>query len=246
MNRPRRWLEEADTPDEARELLRAGRGPAPMTAEQRSRTGARAVRLLAVPVAGGLLFWLKGVAIAAGLFTAAAGLYHGIGSKSSAHTPVVAVSSSSRPGIPAAPSQPPEVDRAAPPASASAAATEDVEEAPAPRRAKTPATTPPTQGSPRASASVDEGDSLAREVEYLEQARALVASRPAEAIQRLERHAVAFPKGKLGMEREFLIVDALRRTGRSADARRRGEALLARSKDGLYKERVKRMLGSLQ
>jgi hypothetical protein len=80
----------------------------------------------------------------------------------------------------------------------------------------------------------------------LEQARVALGADPAGALAVTEAHAARFPRGKLGMEREFLAIEALRRLGRSADARARGEALLARAQGGLYEQRTRKLLEGLR
>lgn len=87
-------------------------------------------------------------------------------------------------------------------------------------------------------------DPLLREAQLLDQARALLAASPSAALSRLDQHARQFPQGKLGLERELLTIEALRRLGRGAEARARGETLLARSAGTPYEARVRRTLGS--
>jgi hypothetical protein len=81
-----------------------------------------------------------------------------------------------------------------------------------------------------------------RETVLLEEARVRLDRSPAEALGRLEQHAREFPGGKLGPEREFLAIAALRRLGRHAEAQARGEALLSRAKGSPYEQRVRHML----
>src|SRR5262249_8668637 len=59
-----------------------------------------------------------------------------------------------------------------------------------------------------------EVDMLAQEVALLDRARAALASSPAQALALADEHAARFPHGKLGMEREMVAIDALRRLGR--------------------------------
>lgn len=95
-----------------------------------------------------------------------------------------------------------------------------------------------------AGSSTPEADPLLREARLLDEARGLLAARPAEALARLDEHARLFPGGKLALEREFLVIDALGRLGRGAEARARGEALLARSAGTPYEKRVRARLES--
>jgi hypothetical protein len=216
-----------------------------MTGAERARSTLRVDRLAALPVAAGVWFWLKGLAIAAGLAATAVVVVKGpLSSSAPAEAPsssaVVATIASGRP--------PPREPTAPPPASASVAPI------------ATPTAVPATSTAPRPiaseTASAQESEtgnepppaatsSLAREAAMLEQARSLLASRPSEALAKLEEHAATFPSGQLGLERELLAIDALRRLGRSSDARARAEALLVRARGGLYEERVRRMLEAM-
>jgi hypothetical protein len=89
-------------------------------------------------------------------------------------------------------------------------------------------------------------DSLAEEAALLERARGALASSPGEALARTEEHAARFPSGKLGMERELVAIDALRRLGRRAEARTRAESLLERAHGGLYEPRLRQLLDGLR
>jgi hypothetical protein len=102
-----------------------------------------------------------------------------------------------------------------------------------------------TASSARSETPVGDVDTLAREAAMLEDARALLDRTPGDALSKLEEHAAAFPSGHLALEREMMAVDALRRLGRTDDARSRGRALLARYHGSLYEERVRAMLDSL-
>jgi hypothetical protein len=64
----------------------------------------------------------------------------------------------------------------------------------------------------------------------LEGARAKLDRDPAGALRMLDAHARAFPSGSLGLERELIAVDALRRLHRFSLARARGEALAVRAR----------------
>jgi hypothetical protein len=66
------------------------------------------------------------------------------------------------------------------------------------------------------------------------------------ALAGVEEHAAAFPRGRLAAEREFLRIDALRRLGRAAEARRFAETYAARFPRAIYVERVERVLGVMR
>ena len=88
-------------------------------------------------------------------------------------------------------------------------------------------------------------DSLDEEIAMLEDARSLLSSNPARAYEVLQRHAARFPRGKLGMERQLMMIEALQKQGRTTEARSLCESLLARSKGSLYEARLQRMLDNM-
>ena len=83
---------------------------------------------------------------------------------------------------------------------------------------------------------------LAEEVALLDRARAALGGNPSEALRLTADHASRFPRGKMGIERELVAIDALRRLGRGAEARSRAESLLVRARGSLYEERIRKML----
>jgi hypothetical protein len=48
------------------------------------------------------------------------------------------------------------------------------------------------------------------------------------------------------MEREMVAIDALRRLGRTGDARARAEAMLSRARGSLYEERVRKLVEQMR
>jgi hypothetical protein len=96
-----------------------------------------------------------------------------------------------------------------------------------------PGTLPPPRLDPAMSA----------EAALLWEARNVVDSDPAHALVLLHRHAVRFPKPLLGMEREVLVIEALDRSGRRAEAVERAEQLLAASPGAFYRRRLERLIG---
>lgn len=84
---------------------------------------------------------------------------------------------------------------------------------------------------------------VAEEARMLELARAALVSRPAEALAIADEHAVRFPRGQLGAEREFIAIDALLRLGRKVEAARRAEPRLRQAPDSLYARRLRQLLG---
>src|SRR5258708_39715781 len=58
------WRNEPSAPRAVREALRVGRPSRRLSSEVRQRSAARLNRFVVVPAAAGLLFWIKGAAIA--------------------------------------------------------------------------------------------------------------------------------------------------------------------------------------
>jgi hypothetical protein len=76
------------------------------------------------------------------------------------------------------------------------------------------------------------------EVEILSQARALLAKSPDRALALARDHEARFPHGRLAQERDALVVQALRRLGLAAEARKADETFRTRYPDSLYNRAV--------
>jgi hypothetical protein len=251
MKEPRRWMDDAQAPEVVRDLLQGARSPIPMSVESRAR-GHRTLRRVAMlPV--GLAAWIgaKGAVAAMGAFAA-----------TSATTFFVLESQKApEPPPPEAHLTEPAPRTARPAASPLAlwdsegvdpeATEEGLSAPPLQEPATEPATEPGTPaaqgkgGRPLPAASADRDD-LLEESRLLEIARRELASDPAAALSRSGEHARRYPKGQLASERALIEIDALRRLGRAAEARGRAEAFLVRQPDGLYADRVRKLLGSLE
>jgi hypothetical protein len=243
MSEPTRLRDEG--PDAVRALLRHAPRTRTMTAADRSRTRARVARLAGLAAGLGSLAWLQGAAIGAGLGVLAVGAAEVVPTWLSP-APTAARARLAVSAAPVAPAGPvvavatiaPSAEAAAPPASAS---TE-----PPPSRSAARLPEAPAPSADEAASAPPPPDSLAQEAALLERARAALGASPAEALALTEAHAAQFPGAKLGMERELVAIDALRRLGRVADARARGEALLPRARGGLYEERIKKLLDGMR
>lgn len=254
MSGPKRWLHDDTSPHEVRELLQraAGAGRSrPLPADSKARSAARLDRMLALPAAAGVLLWLKGTAIAAiaagvtvvGVVTVTEMLKPSAGPSGSApvvsatrtpgHAPPVRQLTPFAPELPSAPVGSP------PPASDPTTSAAPIAPIAAP---KATAVVGPHAPEPTASS---EDDSIAREAAMLDRARGLLTSDPGAALAAVDALAAAFPSGHMGLERELLAVEALRRLQRVPEARARGEALLQRARGSIYEERVRTILGSL-
>jgi hypothetical protein len=230
--------------DHGRELFRHARKSRPMTTEERARTTWRVGRLGATTVALGSVVWLQGAAWGAGLGLVAVAAANYVPELMAPPTP--ARSAQAPHPTPPAARVAAEVHASSPERSA------QLPEPHVPPKAEAPAlpakapvpdseVRPPTPESPDAEAP-RESDSLAEEAALLNRAQAAIASSPAEALAIAEAHAARFPHGKLTIEREIVMVDALRRQGRVAEARALGEAALVRAKGSLYEARIRKLI----
>ena len=83
------------------------------------------------------------------------------------------------------------------------------------------------------------------EAGILERARAMLDRDPGGALRETNRHAAEHTHGQLAAEREMIAVDALRRLGRTTEARRRAQRLIDRSPSSIYTERARAILREL-
>ncbi len=83
------------------------------------------------------------------------------------------------------------------------------------------------------------------EADYLRRAHSLLGSSPREALTLAEAHPLAYPKGKLGQEREMIVIAALKGLGRTAEAEARGAAFLGRFPESAYRRRIEALVPSL-
>jgi hypothetical protein len=230
-----------DGPEAIRALLRHAPKTRSMTADERARSRARVGRAAAGIAAGaGSLAWLQGAAIGAGLGVLTVGAAQVIPALAPAPAHVQGTSLRPAPApAPGSPSGNRERERererdGEPPLHEPAASLR-----PPPKPPEPPASSTAEAPSPPAV------DSLGEEAALLERARAALGATPAGALALTEEHASRFPSGKLAMERELVAIDALRRLGRTGEARARGEALLVRARGSLYEERIRKVLDGM-
>lgn len=209
-----------------------------MTNAERARSAARISALAATPVALGVGSKLLsgkafGILAAFGLIGAGVGLaiYALGGSGTIVDTSPATQTTASHPAPIA--SAPPTIA----PTVESAIASPPTSAPPPPSVVK-----PKPTVSTSTSASVD---TLALENAILERARGKLGSDPAGALVDLEAHRAQFPSGRLGAERELMAIDALKRLGRNAEAKARGEAFIAANPKSLYVERARKMIEGL-
>jgi len=226
MTDPSRWLDDAETPPELRDLLKSAERPLELDSMTRARLGSRVARL-AVPVS--LVTWLSvksaaAIGVAAGIVTAGTGL-----------------------GISAYVEKQERVEQsaqvaAAPPARRNRGTPESVEP-----QTLTPAPSPsaPEPEAPQAPAATTapaRPGGLAEESLLLERARRALNGQPAQALTLVREHATRFPRGQLASERNLVELEALHRLGRHGEARALAERLLAAGGDDLYRARIQRLL----
>jgi outer membrane protein assembly factor BamD (BamD/ComL family) len=84
----------------------------------------------------------------------------------------------------------------------------------------------------------------AEEVKLLERAQdALRSGRHAEALSLCNEHTKSFPNGMLAQEREVIAVEALVKTGRTAEAKARADAFKKRFPGSSHARRVDALVG---
>ena len=220
-----RRLRDSASP-EVRALLRAGAPSRSMTAEERARSRKRLAGAVAGAAIAGGLSWLPGAAFGAGL-----GLIVGVGTLVAPWSPMDPPLST--PVSTAAPRGPSVRSTSAPePSSAPSAA----EIAPIARSVVSA-----SGAVPSSAPEPTPEDALADEVALLDRARGALSGSPAEALRLTGEHAARYPRGKMSVEREMVAIDALRKLGRTSEARARADALLSRPGGSLYEERIRKM-----
>ncbi|HEY6078768.1 MAG TPA: hypothetical protein VIW29_08190 [Polyangiaceae bacterium] len=231
MSAPRRLIDDPEADQELRSVLQAGGAARPLDDATRRRLRSRVARASALPaVAAGWLF-VKSAAAALGAVAVTGTVVSvtGILPWPSA-AEVAPPSASARPALrqKPAPALPVTTPQAVEPT-----ALPDVDDA----------KVNPTPSLPVATPSASGAGSLSAESTLLEQARREMRVAPALALQIAAEHARRFPRGQLSAERLLIQVEALHRLGRDAEARRLAAPLANGASGGLYRERVRQLLG---
>jgi hypothetical protein len=84
------------------------------------------------------------------------------------------------------------------------------------------------------------------EPQLIERARRALGSDPRRALQLAQEHQRRFPSGALSVEREVIVLDALARSGQSAEALRRARAFEARYPKSIHTPRVRALRTKLE
>lgn len=224
MNGPSRLRDTGS--DEVRALLRHASPPRPIDAKAFSRGERHIARLAAIPVGLGLVFWLKGIALGAGLgVVVVAGVVAVETTQTTTRVPAASVEPSPEPSVTKAP--------AAPVLPSSQAPTEP----PPDDSAVLPKASPVVSTKQPQDAGVD---SLAQEALLIEQARGFVGSDPARALSLTQEYRRRFPRGQLGLESEIVAMESLVQLGRRAEACARAAVVLQRA-PGIYADRIRNL-----
>lgn len=243
MNQPIRWLDDARTDNEVRELLSAGSRPPPFPQMLLVST-ALALTPKAALAANSL--WSSTALLA--LKATGAGLVIGLGSIAA----VTAVASPTWLEHPT-PRATTNVSTKVPSESLSVdhdtSRDGDDHEEPAPITVSAPPpavearmATAPAAAEPSGVEASAKRSGIAAEAELLEQARSQLAISPSRALKLTAQHEHEFAQGQLLAERELIAVDALLRLGRNAEAERRAAPLLSDASNQVFAERLRNLL----
>jgi hypothetical protein len=83
------------------------------------------------------------------------------------------------------------------------------------------------------------------EPQLIERARKALATDPRRALLLAQEHQRRFPAGTLGVERDVIMLEALARSGQTAEARRRAVAFEAKYPSSIHLPRVRALLARL-
>lgn len=237
---PTRWKDAADAPDAVHALLREGARVPPMSDEDRAGI---LTALAALPVAP-LASVAKAPALASsGASTVVTGkVVMGMILVTVAGGVGVWLSTRSAPRSPS-PVQSAPIAESAPQSSTAREVPSAEALAPSSSAAERSAPAIPSSNKP---VPRREQDSLTAESALVGRARTRLETDPAGALASLEEHARTFPNGELAPERDFLTVKALRRVGRTDDARTKARAFLKRYPSSPYAGSVRNVLSELE
>lgn len=117
----------------------------------------------------------------------------------------------------------------------------------APASAIAPSLAAPDQASAIASAPAPDAlaptsPPITTEIALITRAQTALASSPATALALASEHAQTFPRGTYTHEREFIVIEALTRLGRTADARSHARQFRQRYPQSAYLPRLDTML----
>jgi hypothetical protein len=236
VSEPTRWLKDGRAPREVVEMLESMAPPKPASPAVHHKLAARfadagsARAAFGWPLGAKLARLVAGVAIGGGVVFAAAR------ASLVRKAPTDVRESAPAAAAPAVPAPKTAGDPAA-------AANPALPTEPAPVEA-TPPPSRPAVASPSRRAASSNTDTLAEEESILEDARRALITSPARALRFLAAHQRRFPAGELTAERLFLRTDALRRLGRTGDAKRQADALVKLFPNSAYARLVPDLLAA--
>lgn len=210
-------------------MFRAARRDVPSDLELASLSRRLHPLLAAAPHGGGLAskpLLGKAVAVLALAGAAATGVFVATRSDPPLHTAAPSV---------APPAQRP--DNEAPPRALPAPPASEAEAAPA-GSAEPTRSDSAQRAAPSVSQRAPSKASGLGEAALLERARRALDANPSEALALTRRHQARFPKGVLKQEREVIAIEALRRLGRSADAKDRAHGFEKQYPDSPHRRAV--------
>jgi TolA-binding protein len=212
---------------ELSELFRRAKKPEPLTPAAGARALAKVAELGAAPAAPPVKGWLiaSGAIVVAGAVALVA--RHAPAPSSAPIPPLTSSAIASATASASTGADP--VPRAAAP------------EPPAlPQSKRAPAASAGQRAASGAASSVE--DALAGEAKLLNDAHAAMATDPRTAYALASEHAKRYPRGQLAAERELILVQALVKLGRVAEAEARGRALRKSAPSSIYSERLDAIL----
>ena len=229
----------SDPSSEEARLVRLIRPPPPMSGAQVARCRERVTELARAPRVASKP-WAPLAAVGAAVVVAIAG---GVLVADRTNDASVGAEPAQMQAVPpsAAENRTPDTSEVVPAVSIDSLPSVETNVAAGPKRGVATAATP----SRAASSEIRGGDdALTRELRLVDGARVELAQHPSRAYDLLVRHAAEFPSGQLASEREVLLVDALIRLDRRAEAEARGRSLATREPGSPYAQRVEALLAS--
>lgn len=230
MSDPKRWLDDESAEPDLRRLIARAPRARPMDATRRALGRTRALKVAALPATAAAWFTLKSAAAFVAATTATAATV--VVAEMVISEPAPKPPSVTSPTVPKRPStSPAPVQRPSPEPEASASAI--------------PAADPPAPPPPKpraAFAPVPRAQGLAAESALLERARSALPTDPARSLSLVREYRATFSQPQLTQESTVIEIEALARLGRRTEARQRAERALSRGADGLYGERLQRLI----
>lgn len=260
MSEPTRWKDATNAPIGMKELLRAAKPSRAMDEATFMRNADKVAKIAIAPAAAAAIsVWAKLAAAGAVIGLATVGTVAATQWRSTPPAEAISVSATHASATTVFQVAPPPAP--APIGTDEAALTTPATPAPttpppvkivvaAPKPLETPTLAPAAASSAASSSGPEEpprpASTLKEELSLLESAKHDLARSPESSLQKLEAHRARYPSGILSAERDLMALDALRRTGRTQEARDRARAWLTRDPQGIHSARVRQILSTLE